>query len=252
MARIIVITSGKGGVGKSTVCTFLGRSLAKKGKKVCLIDADLGLKNLDVMLHLESRVIYDFADVVKGRASLFQALVKDKECDQLFLLPACLRTDMTSIEKNEMGDIIAALDPHFDFIFIDSPAGIEKGFHQAIAYAKEAILVVTPDKVSIKDADKVIGLLESEGLSSIHVVINRMKRKEEGIPLEEIERVLGKKICQTIDENPHIRASLNHKEKVQEKDLRPFLSLANYLEGEKECVYPTSFFRRIMKKVGIS
>ena len=252
MARVIVITSGKGGVGKSTVTALLGKSLAKLQKRVALIDCDLGLKNLDVILGLESRVVYDFEDVRKGRASLWQALVKDKEFDNLYLLPACLRTDISSIENSELETVLKEMDSSFDFILIDSPAGIEKGFHQAIHFAHEALVVVTLDKVSIKDADKVIGLLDSEDISSIHVLVNRvpLKESEKGscLTYEDVERVLRKKILGSFYESKEIRRAQNYHLEVK-KELGPFLIVASALCGEKREKEPDSLWKRIMKKV---
>ena len=252
MARVIVITSGKGGVGKSTVTALLGKSLAKLQKRVALIDCDLGLKNLDVLLGLESRVVYDFEDVRKGRASLWQALVKDKEYNNLYLLPACLRTDISSIESSELETVLKEMDSSFDYILIDSPAGIEKGFHQAIHFAHEALVVVTLDKVSIKDADKVIGLLESEGIQNIQVLINRVPLKESDksacISYQDVERILQKKILGSFYESKEIRRAQNHHLEMK-KELGPFLIVASALCGEIIQKEPESLWKRIMKKV---
>ncbi len=189
MARIMVVTSGKGGVGKSTFVALLGRHLAHLGQKVLMIDADLGLKNLDVLMGLESRVIYDLEDVLKGRASLSQALVQDKVEEKLYLLPACIRLDVRQVDETFLIKIVNALEPMFDFILIDCPAGIEKGFHNAVQAAHEAIVVVTPDKTSLRDADKVIGLLKTQSMSEITYVLNRAT-KGPRIPSEELTRLL--------------------------------------------------------------
>ena len=184
MARVIVVTSGKGGVGKTSVTSNLGISLARN-HKVCLIDADLGLKNLDVVLGIENRVIFDMQDVISGVCSLSQALVKDKRNNNLFVLPACKSIDVQKINFTYLEKIINTLKESFDYILIDSPAGIERGFYNAIRSADEAIVVVTLDISSIRDADKVIGILNSNNIQDVKLVINRvnMKHIEEGISL---------------------------------------------------------------------
>ena len=184
MARVIVVTSGKGGVGKTSVTSNLGIALAKDSK-VCLIDSDLGLKNLDVVLGIENRVIFDMQDVISGVCSLAQALVKDKRSSNLFVLPACKSIDVQKINFSYLEKIINSLKENFDYILIDSPAGIERGFYNAIRSADEAIVVVTLDISSIRDADKVIGILNSNNIQDVKLVINRvnMKHIEDGVSL---------------------------------------------------------------------
>ena len=159
MTRTIIITSGKGGVGKSSVTINIGYALSSQGYKVCLIDADFGLKNLDVLMGLENRVVYDLKDVILSKATLNQVLVKDKRIDSLYLLPAYKSLTLEHIDLKYMEKMIDELKNDFDFILIDSPAGIEKGFQYAASLSSEAIVVVTLDVVSIRDADRVIGLL---------------------------------------------------------------------------------------------
>lgn len=173
MARIITITSGKGGVGKSTTVINLGYALASVGFKVCLIDADFGLKNLDVMLGLENRVIYDLRDVIEGRCSLNQVLVKDKRISSLSLLPACKSLNFEDMNTKYMISTIECLQNQFDYILIDSPAGVEKGFQYACYLSKEAIIVVNLDVASLRDADRVIGLLLKNNVTQLHMLINR-------------------------------------------------------------------------------
>jgi len=184
MARVIVVTSGKGGVGKTSVTSNLGIALAKNSK-VCLIDADLGLKNLDVVLGIENSVIFDMQDVISGVCSLAQALVKDKRNNNLYVLPACKSIDVQKINFSYLEKIIESLKQTFDYILIDSPAGIERGFYNAIRSADEAIVVVTLDISSVRDADKVIGILNSNNIQDVKLIINRvnMKHIEEGISL---------------------------------------------------------------------
>lgn len=181
MSRVIVVTSGKGGVGKSSFCANVGSALAKLNQKVCLIDADLGLKNLDVILGLENRVVYDIEDVIEGRVELRQALIKDKRCNCLYVLPACKNINVQKVDFSYLERIIIELNKEFDFIFIDCPAGIERGFYNAINNANEAIIVVNLDISSIRDADKVVGILNSQNINNVSVVVNRVNVEEKDV-----------------------------------------------------------------------
>ena len=175
MARVIVVTSGKGGVGKTTVCANLGTQLAKSGLRVLLIDVDLGLNNLDVVMGVENKVIYDIFDVVEGKCRPKQALIQDFFVQTLFVLPSNHTYTHFNISKEEISRIIRELEYMFDYILIDCPAGIDVGFHRAIANATEAIVVTTPHISSVRDADKVIGLLKSYNLSYIGLIVNRAR-----------------------------------------------------------------------------
>lgn len=254
MARVIVVTSGKGGVGKSTIVSCLGRSLAMKKNKVALIDADLGLKNLDVIMGLESRIIYDLEDVIKGRATLRQALVQDKMNDNLYLLPACLRLDVQNVDESYIKEIINQLQDEFDYIIIDSPAGIEKGFVNAVAGAKEAIIVVTLDKASLRDADKVVGLLRSRDIKDISLIINKFQNKRPHyLSIDDVNRVLGLPILGIIDlekeiikvQNYGLFLSANGNAQIA------FNNIANRLSGV-ETIERKTFFSRFIKKSNIS
>ena len=177
MGEAIVITSGKGGVGKTTTTANLGTALALQGKKVCLIDTDIGLRNLDVILGLENRIIYDLVDVIEGRCKVHQALVKDKRFeDGLFLLPAAQTTDKNAINGEQMKVLVADLKRDYDYVLIDCPAGIEQGFKNAIAGADRAIVVTTPEISAVRDADRIIGLLEQENIEPPKLIINRINR----------------------------------------------------------------------------
>ncbi|WP_186668565.1 septum site-determining protein MinD [Sporosarcina sp. BP05] len=177
MGEAIVITSGKGGVGKTTTTANLGTALALQGKKVCLIDTDIGLRNLDVILGLENRIIYDLVDVIEGRCKVQQALVKDKRFeDGLFLLPAAQTTDKNAINPEQMKTLVNELKRDYDYILIDCPAGIEQGFKNAIAGADRAIVVTTPEISAVRDADRIIGLLEQEDIEPPKLIINRIRR----------------------------------------------------------------------------
>ncbi|HZW67863.1 MAG TPA: septum site-determining protein MinD [Pseudogracilibacillus sp.] len=176
MGEAIVITSGKGGVGKSTTTANIGTALALMGKKVCLVDTDIGLRNLDVIMGLENRIIYNIIDVIEGTCKLNQALVVDKRFETLSLLPASQTQDKSAITRDGMIEIVTSLKKEYDYVLIDCPAGIEQGFQNAIAGADQAIVVTTPEKTSVRDADRIIGLLEQEDeIEAPRLLINRIR-----------------------------------------------------------------------------
>jgi septum site-determining protein MinD len=175
VGEAIVITSGKGGVGKTTTSANLGTALAMFGKKVCLIDTDIGLRNLDVVMGLENRIVYDLVDVVEGRCKTHQALIKDKRFECLYLLPAAQTSDKTAVSPEQMKTLIDELKKEYDYILIDCPAGIEQGYKNAVAGADKAIVVTTPEVSSVRDADRIIGLLEKEDIEPPKLVINRIR-----------------------------------------------------------------------------
>ena len=188
MGEVIVITSGKGGVGKTTTTANLGSSLALEGKKVVLIDTDIGLRNLDVVMGLENRIVYDIVDVVEGKCKLRQALIKDKRFKELYLLPAAQTRDKSAVNEEQMKELTDTLRKEFDYILIDCPAGIEQGFKNAIAGANRAIVVTTAEISAIRDADRIIGLLESSEIKNPelkkymdnHIAMLYMKGMTEG------------------------------------------------------------------------
>ncbi|MBE4908139.1 septum site-determining protein MinD [Bacillus luteolus] len=176
MGEAIVITSGKGGVGKTTTSANVGTALALAGKKVCLVDTDIGLRNLDVVMGLENRIIYDLVDVVENRCKIHQALVKDKRFDDLlYLLPAAQTSDKSAVSPEQMKKLIAELKQDYDYIIIDCPAGIEQGYKNAVAGADRAIVVTTPEISAVRDADRIIGLLEKEEIEPPKLIINRIR-----------------------------------------------------------------------------
>lgn len=175
MGEAIVVTSGKGGVGKTTTSANIGTALALLGKKVCMVDTDIGLRNLDVVMGLENRIIYDLIDVAEGRCRVNQALVKDKRFDELYMLPAAQTKDKNDISPEQVRKIIEQLKPDHDYVVIDCPAGIEQGFRNAIAGADRAIVVTTPENAAVRDADRVIGLLEKSQIASPKLIINRIR-----------------------------------------------------------------------------
>ncbi|WP_410514324.1 septum site-determining protein MinD [Paenibacillus sp. BR2-3] len=195
MGEAIVVTSGKGGVGKTTTTANIGTALALQGKKVCLVDTDIGLRNLDVVMGLENRIIYDLVDVAEGRCRLNQALVKDKRFDELYMLPAAQTKDKTSVTPEQVKDIILELKKEFEYILIDCPAGIEHGFRNAIAGADKAIVVTTPENAAVRDADRIIGLLEQSSVESPKLVVNRIRpnliKSGDMLDIEDILQVLN-------------------------------------------------------------
>ena len=175
MSEVIVVTSGKGGVGKTTTTANVGTGLAAMGKRVVLIDTDIGLRNLDVVMGLENRIVYNLVDVVEGNCRVKQALIKDKRYSGLYLLPSAQTRDKTAVNESQMIKLIEHLKGQFEYIILDCPAGIEQGFKNAIAGADRAFVVTTPEVSAIRDADRIIGLLEAHDFSRIDLVINRMR-----------------------------------------------------------------------------
>jgi septum site-determining protein MinD len=220
MGTAIVITSGKGGVGKTTTSANLGTALALQGKKVCLLDLDIGLRNLDVILGLDNRIIYDIVDVASGRAKLHQALIKDKRFeDKLFLLPAAQNADKTDLNPEQVKKIVLDLKPDFDFVLIDCPAGIEQGFVNAVAGADTAIVVSTPEISAVRDADRVIGLLEQHNFKEApQLIINRIRMNlmndGQAMDIDEITRHLSIKLLGIIVDDDQVISTSNHGEPI--------------------------------------
>ena len=175
MSEVIVVTSGKGGVGKTTTSANVGTGLAKAGKKVCLIDTDIGLRNLDVVMGLENRIVYNLVDVVEGSCRVKQALIRDKRNPGLYLMPSAQTRDKSAVTPGQMVKVIDHLKEQFDYIILDCPAGIEQGFQNAIAGADRALVVTTPEVSAIRDADRIIGLLEANGFQKMDLIINRLR-----------------------------------------------------------------------------
>ena len=175
MGEVIVITSGKGGVGKTTSSANIGTGLAKLNKKVFLIDTDIGLRNLDVVLGLENRIVYNLVDVIEGNCKIKQALIRDKRYETLFLLPAAQTKDKTSVTPEQMKKLTDELKQEYDYIILDCPAGIEQGFKNAIAGADRALVVTTPEVSAVRDADRIIGLLEANEIKQTHLIVNRLR-----------------------------------------------------------------------------
>jgi len=175
MSEVIVVTSGKGGVGKTTTSANVGTGLAAMGKKVVLIDTDIGLRNLDVVMGLENRIVYNLVDVIEGKCRVKQALIKDKRHQSLYLMPSAQTRDKSAVTPQQMVKMIHQLKEQFDYIILDCPAGIEQGFQNAIAGADRALVVTTPEVSAIRDADRIIGLLEANEFKKIDLIINRLR-----------------------------------------------------------------------------
>lgn len=212
MGEAIVVTSGKGGVGKTTTSANIGTALALLGKKVCLVDTDIGLRNLDVVMGLENRIIYDLVDVAEGRCRLSQALVKDKRFDELYMLPAAQTKDKDAVKPEQVRQMILELKQDHDYVIIDCPAGIEHGFRNAIAGADRAIVVTTPENAAVRDADRVIGLLEGEKIPS-KLIINRirhsMMRNGEMLDIDEICQVLAVDLLGIVPDDEKVISAAN-------------------------------------------
>ncbi|MGN0355460.1 MAG: septum site-determining protein MinD [Muricoprocola sp.] len=216
MCEVIVITSGKGGVGKTTATANIGTGLAKLDKKVVLVDTDIGLRNLDVVLGLENRIVYNLIDVVEGNCRLKQALVKDKHYPGLYLLPAAQTRDKSAVSPEQMVKLVEELKQHFDYVLLDCPAGIEQGFRNAIAGADRAIVVTTPEVAAIRDADRIIGILENEGMIQLDLLINRIRpemvQKGEMMSVEDVSEILAISLIGIVFDDSNVVISTNQGE----------------------------------------
>lgn len=213
MARIVTVTSGKGGVGKTTLTANLSVALAMQNQRVVAIDADIGLRNLDVVMGLENRIVYDLVDVIEGRCRLRQAMIRDKRLSELYLLPAAQTRDKNAVSPDQMVELCDELRPNFDFIILDSPAGIEQGFRNAVQPADEVVIVTTPEMSAVRDADRIIGLLEAAEKSAMSLVINRIRpdmvRREDMLGVDDVLEVLAIDLLGVIPEDEKIIVSTN-------------------------------------------
>jgi septum site-determining protein MinD len=243
MSRIIVVTSGKGGVGKTTVTANLGMTLAKMGHRVALVDGDFGLRNLDLLLGLENRVVYTAVEVLAGECRLDQALVRDKRQPGLVLLPATQNRKAEMITPNHMKWMIGELAPQFDFVLIDSPAGIEMGFKNAIAAAQEALIVTTPEISAVRDADRVIGLLEASNITPARLIVNRLRpsmvEASEMMSVDDVSEILAVQLIGVVPEDERVITSTNRGEPLvleannTSRAAQAFDNIARRLCGEK-------------------
>ena len=236
MGEVIVITSGKGGVGKTTTTANVGAALALRGKKVVLVDTDIGLRNLDVVMGLENRIV----DVVEGKCKLRQALIKDKRFTDLFLLPAAQTRDKSAVNEEQMRELTGKLKEEFDYILIDCPAGIEQGFKNAIAGADRAIVVTNAEISSIRDADRIIGLLEASEIRNPELIINRLRpemvKRGEMMDVEDILDLLSIDLIGVVPEDEYIITQTNKGEPAVSNKKAPsgkaYVEIARRILGE--------------------
>lgn len=224
-AEVITITSGKGGVGKSTATANIAVGLAQNGKKVVAVDFDIGLRNLDMILGLENRIVYDVIDVMEGKCKLSQALINDKKTKSLYFLPASQSKDKNILDTNKVRDLIESLKSEFDFILLDSPAGIEGGFEHSILWADRALVIVTPEVSSVRDSDRVIGIIDAKSDKSKqgkevqkHIIVNRIKpelvQKGEMLSNDDILDILALPLIGLIPEDDKVVSATNSGEPV--------------------------------------
>ncbi len=264
-ARVITITSGKGGVGKTTTTANVGVALASLGNKVVCIDADIGLRNLDVVMGLENRIVYDLVDIVEGRARLRQAMIKDKRLkEELYLIPAAQTRDKTAVSPSDMVRLCDELRQLVDFIVIDSPAGIERGFRNAVAPANEVLIVTNPEVSSVRDADRIVGLIEAEGKGPGKLIINRVKpdmvKRGDMLSPADIMDILAIELIGLVPEDENILISTNRGapaalEAESNRAGQAFLNIARRLMGEDvpflSMEEEKSWLKRMLRGLGL-
>mgnify|MGYP000089992333 FL=1 len=218
MGEVIVITSGKGGVGKTTTTANIGAGLSQADKKVIIVDTDLGLRNLDVVMGLENFIVYNLVDVIEGSCRLKQALIRDKRYENLYLLPSAQTKDKSAVSPGQMKKLTAELKEEYDYVLLDCPAGIEQGFQNAIAGADRAIVVTTPEVSSIRDADRIIGLLESEKIGRCELIINRIRmdmvKKGDMMSVDDVTEILSIPLLGAIPDDEQVVIGTNQGEPV--------------------------------------
>lgn len=264
MSEAIVVTSGKGGVGKTTTTANIGTALAQLGKKVCMVDTDIGLRNLDLVMGLENRIIFDLVDVVEGNCKLHQAMIKDKRFDDLlYLLPAAQTKDKSAVTPEQMEKLVQELKADFDIVLIDCPAGIEQGFKNAVAGADKAIVVTTPEISSIRDADRVIGLLERENLEATYLVINRirphMTQSGDMLDVEDVVSMLSVDPIGYVPDDEEVIKHLNLREPVamnhEAKAGIAYRNIARRMLGDSvpflNMDEPEGFFKKVKRLFGM-
>jgi septum site-determining protein MinD len=268
MGKVIVVTSGKGGVGKTTSTAALGAALAQRGEKVAVVDFDVGLRNLDLVMGAERRVVYDLINVIQGDAKLPQALIRDKRVDTLFLLPASQTRDKDALTEDGVERVIGELREKFDWVICDSPAGIERGAQLAMRFADRAVIVTNPEVSSVRDSDRIIGLLDSKTLKAEkgealekHILITRYDAaraaRGEMLRIEDVLEILSTHLLGIIPESQDVLKASNVGAPVTLNDptnaaARAYLDAARRLQGEAvPMVLPTdrkSFFDRIWNR----
>lgn len=259
MSEVIVVTSGKGGVGKTTTSANVGTGLAKLNKKVILIDTDIGLRNLDVVMGLENRIVYNLVDVVEGNCRIKQALIKDKRYANLYLLPSAQTRDKTSVTPEQMKKLIDELKEEFDYIILDCPAGIEQGFKNAIAGADRALVVTTPEVSAIRDADRIIGLLEANEIKRTDLIVNRIRmdmvKKGDMMSIEDVVDILSINLIGAVPDDENIVISTNQGEPLVGSDTlagKAYMNICRRIIGEDVPLLDlngkTGFFTKLFKK----
>ena len=240
MAEVIVITSGKGGVGKTTTTANLGTGLAKLDKKVVMIDTDIGLRNLDLVLGLENRIVYNLVDVIENNCRIKQALIKDKRCPNLYLLPAEQTKDKTAVTPEQMKKLVEELRDEFDYILLDCPAGIEQGFQNAIAGADRALVVTTPEMSACRDADRIIGFLNSNEITTIHLIVNRLRQdmvnRGDMLSSEDVVETLAIDLIGVVPDDEEIVIATNKGEPLVGSDSlagQAYMNICHRLIGEE-------------------
>ncbi len=240
-AKVITVTSGKGGVGKTTATANLAAALAAGGHKVVCIDGDIGLRNLDVVLGLENRIVYDLVDVVEGRCRIRQAMIRDKRLPELYLIPAAQTRDKSAVTPSDMMRLCDELRPEYDFLFIDSPAGIERGFRNAIAPADVAVVVTNPEVSAVRDADRIIGLIEAEEKGPARLIINRIKpemvRRGDMLDTNDVLELLAVELIGIVPDDETVVMSTNRGLPIvldgKSKAAQAFRNIARRLSGEE-------------------
>jgi septum site-determining protein MinD len=239
--KVVTVTSGKGGVGKTTATANLAAALTDVGNKVVCIDADIGLRNLDVVLGLENRIVYDLVDVVEGRCRLRQAMIRDKRLPELFLIPAAQTRDKSAVSPSDMMRLCSELRPDYDWILIDSPAGIERGFRNAVAPADIVVVLTNPEVSAVRDADRIIGLIEAEEKGPARLVINRIKpemvRRGDMLSVDDILELLAVELIGLVPEDENVILSTNRGMPVvldgKSKAGQAFRNIARRINGEQ-------------------
>jgi septum site-determining protein MinD len=260
--RVVTITSGKGGVGKTTTTANLGIALARLGKKVVVIDADIGLRNLDIVMGLENRIVYDLVDIVEGRAKFKQAMIKHKQFPDLYMIPAAQTRDKSAVSPADMVQLCNELRKEFDFILIDSPAGIERGFRNAMAPADDILIVTNPEVSAVRDADRVIGLIEAENKGPARLILNRVKidlvRKGEMLSADDVTDILAVKLIGIVPDDEGVVSASNSGNPVTLNETsrsgQAFRNIARRLCGEDvpfmQLESNTNLFGRISRLFG--
>jgi septum site-determining protein MinD len=239
--KVITITSGKGGVGKTTATANIATALAFDGARVVCIDADIGLRNLDVVLGLENRIVYDLVDVVEGRCRLRQAMIRDKRLPNLFLIPAAQTRDKTAVSPSDMVRLINELRTECDWVLIDSPAGIERGFRNAIAPADMIVVITNPEISAVRDADRIIGLVEAEEKGPVRLILNRLKpemvKREDMLSADDVLELLAIELIGIVPEDDQVILSTNRGVPIvldgKSQAGQAFRNIATRLEGQK-------------------